>query len=265
VKRGSSGGHTRRQSGCDDDMGMTCKDKVAVVAGAAGSGMGRSTALTLAREGAKVVVNYRTSERSAKAIVDHIENGGGGALAIQADVFEASGCEKLVDAAVERFGQVDICVVGPGGGWHPEPIEGLASTAAIEDVRQEIAPLFYLMPLVLPGMYERKWGRFIGLAMHPREASPAYAYNVGKAARLHALLLAQKQAWRQGVTVNVIAPGPVAAVESLKEAIELCDHGATWQQRTDVTPQDIAEGIAFLCSEGGRFISGCVLPYLFQV
>lgn len=245
-------------------MGITCEDKVAIVTGAAGSGMGRSIALTLARERAKVVVNYRTSERSAKPIVNHIGSRGGDAIALQADVFEANGCKKLVDAAVERFGQVDICVVGPGGGWHPEPIEGLASTAALEDVRQEIAPLFYLMPLVLPGMYERKWGRFIGLAMHPRDGSPAYAYNVGKAARVQALLLAQEQAWRQGVTVNVMAPGPVPAVESLKEAIELCDHGAPWQQRTDVTPQDIAEGIAFLCSEAGRFISGCVLPYRFQ-
>jgi 3-oxoacyl-[acyl-carrier protein] reductase len=243
---------------------MTCEDKVAIVAGAAGSGMGRSIALTLAREGAKVVVNYRTSAQSAKAIVDHIGSRGGGAIAIQADVFEANGCKKLVDAAVERFGQVDICIVGPGGGWHPEPPEGLESTAALEDVRQEIAPLFYLMPLVLPGMYERKWGRLIGLAMHPREVSPAYSYNVGKAARVQALLLAQEQTWRQGVTVNVMAPGPVAAVESLKEAIELCDHGAAWQQRTDVTPQDIAEGVAFLCSEASRFITGCVLPYLFH-
>ena len=120
------------------------------------------------------------------------------------------------------------------------------------------------MPLVLPGMYERKWGRLIGLAMHPGMPSPAYAYNVGKAARVQAMLLAQEQAWRQGVTVNVIGPGPVAPVESLERAVELCDHGAAWQQRTNVTPQDIAEGVAFMCSEAGRFIAGCVLPYLFH-
>ena len=56
----------------------------------------------------------------------------------------------------------------------------------------------------------------------------------------------------------------MAAVESLEEAIELCDHGPAWQRRMDVTPQDIAEGVAFLCSEAGRFITGCVLPYLFH-
>ena len=243
---------------------MTCRDKVAVVTGAAGAGMGRSIALTLARKGAAVVVNYRTSERSAGEIVAHIEHRGGRAIAVQADVYNAVGCAHLVETALERFGQIDICVVGPGGGWHPEPPQDLDAAAALEDMRQEVAPLFHLLPLVLPGMYARRWGRLLGLALHPEKASPAYAYNVGKAARLQALLLAQEQAWRQGVTVNVMAPGPVAAVESLKYAIELCDHGPAWQQRADVTPQDVAEGVAFLCSEAGRFITGCVLPYLFH-
>ncbi len=243
---------------------MKCKDKAAIVTGAAGNGMGRSIALTLAREGANVVVNYRTSEQRAKAIVGHIERRGGKAIAVQADVFEPQGCETLVEATQETFGQVDICIIGPGGGWHPEPLEKLASADALKDVQQEIAPLFYMMPLVLPGMYERKWGRLVGLAMHPQALSPAYAYNVGKAARVQALLLAQEQAWKHDVTINVIAPGPVKAIEHVDTALELCDHGPSWQQRADITPQDIAEGVTFLCSEAGRFVTVCVLPYMFH-
>ena len=243
---------------------MACEGKVAMVTGAAGSGMGRSIALTLAREGAKLAINYRTSQAIAVAIVDYIESQGGNAIAIQVDIFEAEGCKKLVDAAVEQFGRIDICVVGPGGGWHPESLDKLKPTAVLEDLEHELAPLFYLMPLVLPGMYQRKWGRLIGITMHPTKPSPAYAYNVGKAARVQALLLAQDQAWPNGVTINAIAPGPVPAIAGLEGAIEHCNHGATWQQRTDVTPQDVAEGVAFLCSESGRFITGCVLPYLFH-
>ncbi len=241
---------------------MICKGKGAIVTGAAGRGMGRSIALTLAREGAKVVVNYRTSKESAEAIVDHLNSRGGSAIAIQADIFDRDGCKKLVNTAVEQFGQVDICVVGPGGGWHPEPLERLEPTAALEDLQHEVAPLFYLMPLVLPGMYERKWGRLIGIALHPTRLPTAYSYNVGKAARAQALLLAQDQAWSSGVTVNIIAPGPVSGIESLEEAIEQCAHGAAWQNRANVSPQDTAEGVAFLCSEAGRFVTGCVLPYL---
>jgi 3-oxoacyl-[acyl-carrier protein] reductase len=232
---------------------MNDKNKVAIVTGAAGSGMGRNIALTLAREGIEVVVNYRTSEGNALAITRHIESRGGKGIAVQADVFEET---------IKQFGRVDICIVGPGGGWHPEPIDGLDPTAAMEDVHHEVAPLFYLMPLVLPGMYRRNWGRLIGIALHPTRLPLAYSYNVAKAARAQALLLAQDQAGPHGVTVNVIVPGPVSQIQRLEEAIEQCDHGSAWQKRTDVSPQDVAEGVAFLCSEAGRFISGCTLPYL---
>jgi NAD(P)-dependent dehydrogenase (short-subunit alcohol dehydrogenase family) len=243
---------------------MTCEGKIAVVTGAAGKGMGRSIALTLAREGAKVAVNYRTSEESAKAIVAHIEGRGGEAIAVQADVFEAEGCKKLVDATVERFGRVDICLIGPGGGWHPEPVHQLDAAGALEDARQELAPIYHLMPLVLPGMYKRKWGRLISLALGPPYDSPAYAYNVGKAARAHAFVLASRGAWQKGVTMNSIGPGPVGEIESLEEAIELCDHGPAWQKRTNVTPQDVAESVAFLCSEAGSFITGCMVPFAYR-
>jgi 3-oxoacyl-[acyl-carrier protein] reductase len=243
---------------------MNCEGKVALVTGAAGSGLGRSIALTLAREGARVIVNYRTSQANAQAVVAHIESCGGNARAVAADVFDAQGCQTLVQTTLEHFGQIDICVVGPGGGWHPEAIHQLASESALEDLHHEVAPLLHLMPLVLPGMYARQWGRLIGIATHPVRLSPAYAYNAGKAARMQALLLAQDQAWSRGVTVNVIAPGPVAGLPDLENAIEQCRHGAAWQERANVSPQDIAEGVAFLCSEAGHFVTGCVLPYLFH-
>lgn len=249
---------------CDNRVRRSFEGKVAVVTGAAGSGMGRSIALTLAREGADVVVNYRTSQGHADRIVEHIEVDGGRAISVQADISEAQGCSNLVGAAIDRFGQIDICIIGPGGGWHPEPIDRLAAEGTLEDLHHEIDPVVHLLPLVLPGMYEREWGRILGIAMHPKHLSPAYAYNLGKAARLQALLLASEQAWPHGVTINIVAPGPVAALETLEEAVEHCEHGALWQTRTDVAPQDIAEGIAFLCSGAGTFITGCVLPYLFQ-
>jgi NAD(P)-dependent dehydrogenase (short-subunit alcohol dehydrogenase family) len=226
--------------------------------------MGRSIALTLAREGACVVVNYRTSAEAARSIVEHIEVRGGRAIAVQADVFTTEGCQALFDATRQAFGRVDICVIGPGAGWHGEPVDRLSPAGVAEDVQHELAPFLHLMPLVLPGMYERRWGRIIGIAMHPTRLSPAYAYNLGKAARIQAFLLAHEQAWRNGVTMNVLAPGPVAGIASLDAAIAQCDHGAAWDERGNVSPQDIAEGAAFLCSEAGRFVTGCVLPYLFN-
>jgi NAD(P)-dependent dehydrogenase (short-subunit alcohol dehydrogenase family) len=241
---------------------MRCQGRVAIVTGAAGQGMGRSIALTLAREGAQVAVNYRSSDESAQAIAAHIVERGGAAIAVRADVFEPQGCRYLVERTVDAFGQVDICVIGPGAGWHPEPPHQVDAVGALRDVEQELAPIYHLMRLVLPGMYERAWGRLIALSLEPGCGSPAYAYNVGKAARTHALLLARDEAWRHGVTVNVIGPGPVPGIGSLKEAVEQCDGGPAWKGRKAASPQDVAEGVAFLCSDAGQFVSGCVLTYM---
>jgi NAD(P)-dependent dehydrogenase (short-subunit alcohol dehydrogenase family) len=242
---------------------VNCQDKVALVTGAAGKGMGRSIALTLAREGAKVVVNYRTSRQSAEAIVEHVASRGGEAIAAQADVFTAEGCQSLVKSASDRFGRIDICILGPGAGWHPEPPDRVNAPAALDDARAELAPIYHLLPRVLPGMYERKWGRVIGISLLPPFESPAYAYNVAKAARTGALLQMRGAAWKRGVAVNVIAPGPVDGIETLAQAVEQCDHGPAWTARKNTSPQDIAEGVAFLCSEAGAFVSGCELTYLY--
>jgi NAD(P)-dependent dehydrogenase (short-subunit alcohol dehydrogenase family) len=216
----------------------------------------------LAREGASVVVNYRSSEGSARAILEHIHERGGEALAVQADVFKADGCRRLVEETLARFGQVDICGIGPGAGWHPEPPHQVDAAGALQDVHQELAPIYHLLPLLLPGMYERGWGRVIALSLEPGYGSPAYAYNVGKAARTQALLLARDEAWRHGVTLNVIGPGPVSEIDSLDEAVEQCDGGPAWQNRPALSPQDVAEGVVLLCSEAGRFLSGNVLTYM---
>ena len=130
----------------------------------------------------------------------------------------------------------------------------------MDDLHNEVAPIYFLMPLVLPGMYERKWGRLIAIGLSTPYDSPAYAYNVGKAARAYAMLLAKDQAWPNGVTVNVIGPRPVPEIKTLKEAVQQCERGPAWQKRKTTSPEDIAEGIAFLCSEAGRFISGCEVP-----
>lgn len=137
---------------------MMCESKTAIVTGAAGKGMGRSIALTLAREGANVVVNYLNSAEHAAAMVGHIEDQGRNAFAFRADVTKQNQCKVLVEAAADTFGQVDICIIGPGGGWHPDPIDQLDSAGTLDEIQKEVTPIYHLMPLVLPGMYEREGG-----------------------------------------------------------------------------------------------------------
>ncbi|HEX2906090.1 MAG TPA: SDR family oxidoreductase [Phototrophicaceae bacterium] len=244
-------------------MTLMCAGKVAIVTGAS-SGIGCSTALTLAREGASVVVNYYNNADAAKQVVAHITGQGGRALAVQADIFEVAGCQKLVTTTIEQFGRVDIGVINPGGGWHPEPPNALDAAAALDDIQHESAPVLYLLPLLLPCMAQQHWGRIIAVGMNPNLPSPAYAYNLAKAARREAILQAHPAAWAQGVTLNVVAPGPVDEIQSLEEAIAQSQQGEAWRNRATTSPQDIAESIAFLCSEAGRFITGAVLPLHFS-
>src|SRR5262245_14430030 len=88
---------------------MEFKDQVAVVTGAS-LGIGRATALAFGREGAKVVVNYRSHPEPAEEAVQLIREAGSDAVAIQGDVADQQAVERLISQAVERFGKVDIAV-----------------------------------------------------------------------------------------------------------------------------------------------------------
>jgi len=237
--------------------------KVALVTGASGNGIGRSIALTLARQGFAVAVNYLRNQSNANEVVKSIVDRGGTAFAIQADVFVKEDCERLVSQTIDRFGRIDVCILGPGANWNAEPVVNLKSDQALQDVVQEISPLYFLLPMVLKDMALRKWGRIIGMASNMDIPSPSYAYNTAKLSRTHALKQAVPEAWRMGVTVNIIAPGPVNGLSSISEAETYCLHPDEWARRKQVTPQDIAEGVAFLCSDSAKYITGCTLPYNF--
>lgn len=242
---------------------MVCKDKVAIVTGAAGKGMGRSIALTLAREGIVVAVNYLKNQEGAEVIASYIKNNGGKAITVQGNIYIRDDCEKLVNTTLDYFGKVDICVIGPGANWNPEDLKSLKADKSLQDINQEISPIYNLLPLVLNDMEKRKWGRIIGIASNMDIPSPSYSYNAAKSGRIEALRLAVNEAWRMGVTVNVIGPGPVDEIPSLEEACVYCSHSNDWFNRNKVTPQDIAEGVAFLCSDSAKYITGCILPYIF--
>jgi 3-oxoacyl-[acyl-carrier protein] reductase len=237
--------------------------KTALVTGASGKGMGRSIALTLAREGYAVALNYLQNRAAAEELAFRIQKQGGRAVALQGDVFKQEDCERLVRETAAEFGGLDVCVIGPGAGWNPEPLTELKAKQALRDVFQEVAPVYYLLPHALGEMKKRGGGRIVGIASNLELPSPSYAYNAAKAARTEALKQAVQSAWKMSVTVNVIAPGPVDAFVSADDAEAISLHGGTWETRVKVTPQDIAEGVVFLCSDAARYVTGCVLPYRF--
>jgi 3-oxoacyl-[acyl-carrier protein] reductase len=242
---------------------MSLEGRVALVTGAGGQGMGRSIALTLARDGAEVAVNYRRNRDGADDVVRAIEATGRRALAVQADAGDAAAVDAMVAAVTERCGKVDILVNSAGGPWKPQDITEIAPEHLRAVLTQEVESVFYLLRAVLPGMRERGWGRIVSIGGHgaddwrygPPEAP--LDYPLGKAAR-HWLTrtLAPREA-AHGITINAVAPGPTERV-SAEDALAAVR--GERKPHDGNTPQDIADVVAFLCSDAAARIAGAVVP-----
>jgi len=226
--------------------------------------MGRSIALTLAREGADIVVNYRRRARRAQEVARVIGEMGRRSLVQQADVADPSAVQAMVEAALAAFGQIDILVNSAGGGWKPQDLTEIEPEHWRSVMAEEIDASYLLMRAVLPGMRERGWGRIISIGGYEAEnwrLGPPEApldYPLGKAARHWLTRTLAPREMVHGITINAIAPGPIPYI-SLEEAMEAVRGGPAWVRRDRSGPQDVAEAVAFLCSERARFLAGAVL------
>lgn len=232
--------------------------KVAIVTGSAGNGIGRSTALSLAKDGYSIIVNYRLDESRAESICSYINKNGGKASSVKADVFIKDDCNFLVEETLRLYQSIDACIIGPGAGWNPEQPVNLNPQNALSDVLQEIKPIYYLLPKVIKQM-NNTGGCIIGIASNPDFPSPAYSYNVAKNSRIDAFLGLVDSCWQKKIRVNIVAPGPVDHFDSFESAIDALEA----KDHNKITPQDIAETISYLCSDKGSFITGNVIKYSF--
>src|SRR5215216_4018858 len=155
------------------DLGL--RDKVAVITGSS-RGLGNASAVALAREGARVVLNGRTEETLREAS-DAIRAEGGAVHAVAADVSTEDGCNRLVQEAEQSFGQIDILVNNAGGGTRAN----LASTDHDWDAALDwmFWPSLRLTRLVTPSMRERKWGVIVMISsIYGRELGGSASYQV---------------------------------------------------------------------------------------
>jgi 3-oxoacyl-[acyl-carrier protein] reductase len=203
-------------------------------------------------------------------LLEQIKAEGGHAIAVMADVTDPSSVEAMVASALREFGGVDILV----------NIAGISSHGASDDVdmatfehvlRTNLTSVFLCCKAVLPNMRERRYGRIVNMSsilgknggnprpwIDPKEQKRAgnLAYGASKAG-VHALTfyLAKENA-HHGITVNSVAPGPIATAmtlnfpESLRSLIPVGRMGM---------PEDVADAVAYLAGESAGFVTGEVL------
>jgi len=247
-------------------MSGSLKGRVALVTGSTGEGMGRSIALTLAREGADVVLNHGTNRRTSAAnnrrLVKAVEALGSRAIVVRADTAKGDDVRKMFLRAGQELGPVDILVNNAGGSWDPRQDITKVDDAAWQGVlRAEIDGMFHTIRAALPHMRRRRWGRVVNIGMERSEefTEPPFDYTVGKIAR-HGLtrILSEVEIGR-GITINAVAPGYIPYF-TFRQALEAVHHRGPWPSRRNGTPQDVAEVVTFLCSDEARNLTGAVIP-----
>ena len=203
------------------DLGL--RDKVGIVTGAS-RGIGRAIAIGLADEGCRVVLCARGEERLQEAARE-VEAKGGRALAVVADIAKAADVERLVQAAAEAFGRIDI-LVNNASAYVAEDSDA-AWQASFE---MNILATARLTRLVVPHMQRAGGGAVIHIAsIYGRESGGVPTYNAMKAAIIsHAKMMSLALA-PHGIRVNSVAPGSIS------------HPGGSWWRRQQEDPEGMAQ------------------------
>ena len=227
----------------------------AIVTGSTGN-IGRNIAIALAKAGAGVVINGRTSGDIALQVVNEIEEFGGKAIICLADVTKEEQVENMIDAAIKNFGRLDILInnVGPAS-------SGAVTDISYDEWRQYMATkldsAFLCIKAAIPHLSKNGCGVIINIgASSAHTGNPNRSVDVAAKMGLAGLTgaLAVELADRQ-ITVNCVAPGRIKRPGAISphfqtKPIPIGREG---------TPQEFAETVRFLCGPNSRYTTGQTL------
>ncbi|MFD0617122.1 SDR family NAD(P)-dependent oxidoreductase [Paenibacillus sp. GCM10027629] len=241
---------------------MMLQGKVAIVTGGS-RGIGRAASLLLAERGAKVVVNYESNVAAAEEVVAAIRTVGGEAIAIQADVREADQVLKLVAAAKQSFGRIDILVSNASMAFEAKAFAELSWESFAAKFHSELQAAFVTTQAVIPYMMEQKFGRIIYISSTlGKDPSPCMiSHGTAKGALDTFSTYIAQEFGPYGISANVVAPGLVntEATAFLSAQEKNVISGFTPLGRV-ADPEDVASVIAFLASDDACFLTGTYTP-----
>jgi NAD(P)-dependent dehydrogenase (short-subunit alcohol dehydrogenase family) len=234
-------------------MDQHLQPRTALVTGST-SGIGKATALALARDGFDIVVHGRDAQRGA-ATVEEITAAGGHARFVAANLSDAADVERLAEDA----GEVDVLVNNGGFSWFG-PTDQLDTVTFDRLFASNVRSTYQLVAEFGPRMAKAGRGSIISVDSMAGRVGLAggAAYGATKAA-----LTAMSRAWAAefspaGVRVNTVAPGPVYSNGAEPERIEALGHTTLMDRAAQ--PEEIAEVIAFLASDKSGYVTGAVFP-----
>jgi 3-oxoacyl-[acyl-carrier protein] reductase len=234
-------------------------DRVALVTGGS-RGIGRETALTLARTGLFLVVASPEVENNAK-VAEEIHAAGGAAMTLDLDVSSYDAVKEGFAKVVSEKGRIDVLVNNAG-----ITRDGLAMRMKQADwdlvLKINLFGAFFAAQQALPGMVKARWGRIVNIASVVGQAgSPGQAnYAASKAGLIGLTKALAQEVGSRGITVNAVAPGYIQTdmTAGLPEELKQKMLAAIPLARMGV-PADIANAVKFLVSDDAAYITGHVL------
>jgi 3-oxoacyl-[acyl-carrier protein] reductase len=230
--------------------------KIALVTGGS-RGLGKHICRILGQFGAKVIVNYANDQLMAEETVKEVTSVGGQAMAIRADVTNEENVYRLIEDIQKAYGGTVDILVNNATGPQPElSIEECDWQDYLDQLEFFVKAPLLLTKAVLPGMKAKKEGRIITISSEVVQLGNAHFSNyvTAKSAQLGMTRSWANELGPHGITVNLINPGFIPVERH--EGIDPSDYQKNVPLGKMGEPKDIGHAVAFLASDGARFITG---------
>jgi len=240
---------------------MLLKDKVGIVTGAT-AGLGKATAIAMAREGASVTLAGRNVQEG-ESIREGIRRSGGRAIFEHVEVTESEAIERMVACTIEEFGCLDITYNNAGIESPSCPVQDLDISDVKHSYDVNVHSILLSMKFEIPHMLKAGGGSIVNAtSIWGLDASPGRAiYVSGKHAICGLTKTAALELAAKNIRVNAVAPGPILTPMLLRDWKGEVDKAASIIPLGRVgRPEEVADAVVWLCSDQASFITGVVLP-----